>query len=54
MIMEEVVAFEKVNGEELDFEIGGVATIRGEDVGGDIPSGMSLKKVGESKGRMTI
>jgi len=33
---EKDLAFEKVSGEELDFEIGGMAAISGEDVGGDI------------------
>ncbi|KEH34042.1 hypothetical protein MTR_3g058590 [Medicago truncatula] len=36
-------SFEKMNGEELDFEIEGVAVIRGEDVGGDIPSVGAVK-----------
>ena len=43
---EKDLAFEKVSGEELDFEIGGMAAISDEDVGGDIPiSSMNLKKL---------
>jgi hypothetical protein len=43
------LAFENLSGEELEFEIGSerMTAIGGEDIGGDIPSGVSLLKLNE-------
>lgn len=47
MNYEKDLAFENLSGEEFEFKIGGVAVIGGEDVGGDIPSSVSLLKLNE-------